>query len=164
MLFFPAQTEADFVILEKLAKTIWTEHYTPIIGEVQVEYMLEKFQTAEAISKQINEDGYLYFIIDDNKKNCGYIAVQPKDDELFLSKIYVESSKRGKGYGKKAMQFIMNIAMDYELKKITLTVNKYNSNSIKAYKKMGFECIDSLVQDIGNGFVMDDYKMEKSIS
>jgi hypothetical protein len=28
---------------------------------------------------------------------------------------------------------------------------------------MGFRNVGSLVQDIGNGFVMDDYKMEKTV-
>jgi hypothetical protein len=32
-----------------------------------------------------------------------------------------------------------------------------------AYQKIGFEIIEELVIDIGNGFIMDDYKMEKSI-
>lgn len=45
-------------------------------------------------------------------------------------------------------------------KKIQLTVNKHNINSINAYKKWGFKTIDSVVTDIGSGFVMDDYIME----
>ena len=47
--------------------------------------------------------------------------------------------------------------------KIWLTVNKYNTAAIKAYKKMGFINIAAITQDIGNGFIMDDYKMEKII-
>lgn len=33
----------------------------------------------------------------------------------------------------------------------------------KIYEKIGFITIDSVVTDIGNGFVMDDYIMEKAI-
>jgi ribosomal protein S18 acetylase RimI-like enzyme len=44
-----------------------------------------------------------------------------------------------------------------------LTVNKNNVNAIKAYEKMGFRNVGSLVQDIGDGFVMDDYAMEKTV-
>ena len=46
-------------------------------------------------------------------------------------------------------------------KKWYLTVNKYNSSSIEVYKKRGFEITDAAVTDIGSGFVMDDYIMEK---
>ena len=35
--------------ISALAGEIWREHYTPIIGAEQVEYMLAKFQTAERI-------------------------------------------------------------------------------------------------------------------
>jgi RimJ/RimL family protein N-acetyltransferase len=49
------------------------------------------------------------------------------------------------------------------LNKIALTVNKNNVNSIKAYEKMGFKNVGSVVQDIGSGYVMDDYKMEKTL-
>lgn len=44
-----------------------------------------------------------------------------------------------------------------------LTVNKNNVKAIRAYEKTGFKNIGSLVQDIGNGFVMDDYKMEQTV-
>lgn len=60
-----------------------------------------------------------------------------------------------------AMQFMVEFARERHLKKIVLTVNKNNLHSIAAYKKLGFTTVESLIQDIGNGFVMDDYKMEK---
>ncbi|NCA83730.1 MAG: GNAT family N-acetyltransferase, partial [Opitutae bacterium] len=43
-----------------LAREIWTQHYVPIIGAAQVEYMLEKFQSAEAIARQLAGEGYEY--------------------------------------------------------------------------------------------------------
>jgi RimJ/RimL family protein N-acetyltransferase len=67
------------------------------------------------------------------------------------------------GYGKKAVQFAEKVAKELDLNKIALTVNKNNVNSIKAYEKIGFKNVGSVIQDIGNGFVMDDYKMEKTL-
>ena len=46
---------------------------------------------------------------------------------------------------------------------IYLTVNKYNSGSIEVYKKLGFTVADQVVTDIGGGYVMDDYIMEKAL-
>ena len=51
-----AKTNLDFKTISVLAKNIWTEHYTPIIGLDQVNYMLEKFQSEIAIQNQINLD------------------------------------------------------------------------------------------------------------
>ncbi len=47
---------------------------------------------------------------------------------------------------------------------IVPTVNKNNSLAIRAYEKLGFENLGSIVADIGNGFVIDDYRMEKRIT
>jgi RimJ/RimL family protein N-acetyltransferase len=59
--------------------------------------------------------------------------------------------------------FLEDLARDKGLSKISLTVNIHNSNSIKMYEKVGFHICGTAVQDIGNGFVMDDYKMEKRL-
>lgn len=158
----PVQNESEIEVVVNLANEIWNEHFTPIIGKAQVDYMLEKFQSRKAISEQI-ENGFLYYLVRINKNSIGYIGIYPKQDELFLSKIYIRSSKRGKGYGRKAIQFLEKLAQEKGLRKITLTVNKNNTDTIKTYEKLGFKNVGSVVQDIGNGFIMDDYGMEKTI-
>jgi len=147
--------------VERLADSIWHEHYTPIIGTAQVEYMLKKIQSKGAISNQINKEGYLYYLLrDKNGRWIGYFAVVPRQTELFLSKFYIRYENRGKGYGKDAMEFIKSTAKDKGLAKIVLVTNKKNINSINAYKRLGFTITAPVVTDIGDGFVMDDYKME----
>ncbi len=158
----PAQTKENYLIIEELAKIIWTEHYTPIIGEDQVSYMLEKFQSKTAVEKQI-EEGMEYFLLMLQENPVGYFSFKITNDSIFLSKLYVLNSARGNGVGKKALLFIEEKGIEKELNKIRLTVNKYNSNSIKAYEKMGFKNIEAIVQDIGNGYIMDDYVLEKPL-
>ncbi len=154
--------ENQIETIEGLACKIWNEYFTSIIGKAQVDYMLEKFQSKKVITEQI-ENGFLYFIIKNNNEPIGYIGVLPKENQLFLSKIYITSAERGKGHGRKAIEFLVNLAIEEGLNKISLTVNRNNSATIKTYKKLGFEIRGSIVQDIGNNFVMDDYKMEKDI-
>lgn len=152
--------------IEALAKTIWTRHYTPIIGPAQVRYMLEKFQSRKAIRRQIKEEGIHYFLIQKgSEKPVGYLAVQPEKNpgELFLSKFYLLRQERGKGYGKKALRFIEAFGRKRELKKIRLVVNKKNADSLAAYLKMGFQKSGEIVTDVGEGFVMDDFILEKEI-
>ena len=161
-MFINVETTGHIEAVEALAKEIWTEHYTPIIGREQVEYMLARFQSELAISEQI-ADGYLYFLIEDMGQFIGYISVQPKDGELFLSKIYVRSSSRGMGHGRKAIDFAEELAREQGAGKIVLTVNKKNTLALKAYEAIGFRKIEAIVQDIGGGFVMDDYRMELEI-
>lgn len=150
--------EEDFLQVETLAREIWEEHYTTIIGAEQVAYMLEKFQSVKAMQKQVAE-GYEYFRIQEANRLVGYLAFKEEADGLFLSKVYVHSSARGKGLGKAAIEFVKAEAQNRGLSKIRLTVNKYNHNSIAAYLKMGFTKTRELVMDIGEGYVMDDYEM-----
>jgi ribosomal protein S18 acetylase RimI-like enzyme len=158
-----ATTKKEFQTIDALAKTIWTEHYTPIIGQEQVSYMLNKFQSTKVIEQQI-KDGASYYLLAYNENPVGYFSYSIKEDALFLSKLYVLSSARGNGIGKTAMNFMQDKVIELGLNKIQLTVNKYNYNSIKAYEKMGFINVKAIVQDIGNGYVMDDYVLEKEIS
>ena len=161
-MFIEVLTEEQIEIVESLAEEIWTEHYIPIIGKAQVDYMLDRFQSKQSISDQIRS-GFLYFLIKEDNQFIGYIGVQQKGDELFLSKIYIKSSERGKGHGKKAIQFIERLAKEKGVRKIALTVNKNNRGAIKAYEKLGFKNLGSLIQEIGNGFIMDDFRMEKTV-
>ncbi|HOJ79529.1 MAG TPA: GNAT family N-acetyltransferase [Clostridiales bacterium] len=147
--------------LAELAREIWTEHYTPLIGPGQVSYMLSKFQSAGSILNDIAANGYRYFIVYDGSKPAGYFAVKPEPDKkaLFLSKFYLEKSCRGRGISRIMLDRIMRIARESGLGYIWLTVNKYNETSIKIYQRLGFRIVEDIVTDIGNGFVMDDYKM-----
>jgi len=157
-----AEKYSNYEAIEKLANTIWREHYIPIVGKPQIDYMLDKFQSAKSIKKQI-EDGFEYFIIFYNDIPVAYTAIKQEADTLFLSKIYVLSDYRGEKIGKSSMLFIEEKAKTYNLLKIRLTVNKHNTNAIKAYEKLGFKNMRAIVQDIGNGFIMDDYLMEKTL-
>jgi RimJ/RimL family protein N-acetyltransferase len=156
----PVTNPDQIQAIVELADEIWTEHYTLIIGEGQVAYMLEKFQSNAAISGQI-KDGTLYYLILFDTKPAGYISVYKKNNSLFLSKFYVKKSLRGMGIGKTAMAFIDAIALELECDSISLTVNKNNTNSIKAYEKLGFVNQGPLVIDIGGGYIMDDFAFEK---
>lgn len=144
----------------QMAKGIWEEHYTPIIGADQVAYMLANFQSPEVLEKQM-QDGYRYFYLTHNGEIAGYMGIQPQKDVCFLSKLYLKKEYRGKGIARRAIEDIA--AMDSKWKKIRLTVNKHNDGSIAAYQKLGFATADSVVTDIGGGYVMDDYVMEKEL-
>ncbi|MCM1382704.1 MAG: GNAT family N-acetyltransferase [Muribaculaceae bacterium] len=140
-----------------LADEIWHEWFPRILSAEQIDYMVEKFQSAAAMTRQISEENYRYFIIRKGESCIGYTAIKPDGDSLFLSKIYIKKEHRGNGYGKEVFEFLKNICREEGFTSIWLTVNKYNESSIAVYKKIGFELFGEGVADIGGGFVMDDY-------
>ena len=159
----PATKRIDFDCISKLAHIIWYEHYVSIISLEQIDYMLNKYNSVQALEDQVNQ-GFLFFYITYNDSPVGYVGVKKESDYLFLSKLYVLSNYRGKKIGKAAMQHVIELAHSFKLQKVKLTVNKYNTNSILAYEKMGFIKTKEVVTDIGNGFIMDDYEMEMTIN
>ena len=146
--------------LAELASEIWHEYWNGVLSDKQIDYMLDKFQSEKAMTNQIKNENYTYFYLICNNQKAGYIALSKKQDYLFLSKIYIKREFRHKGFGRKAFDFIKQYSLENGYDKIRLTVKKDNQNSINAYIKWGFKTIDSVVTDIGSGFVMDDYIMD----
>ena len=148
----------DAALIETLAKEIWTQHYLPIIGQAQIDYMLEKFQSETVVRRDIN-NGYTYLIAYCGGTPCGYSAVK-ETDGIFISKFYVKQSYRGKGAGRAMLDAIHEYAKDLGATRIWLTCNKHNTVTLDIYRKLGFTAVDSIVTDIGGGFVMDDHVLE----
>jgi len=147
-----------------LAQEIWTEHYTPIIGEKQIDYMLQRFQSEQAITAQLSE-GYEYFLLSSEGKAAGYMAIfsDSKAGKTLLSKLYLRKTARGRGFGRELLRFAQAVCKERGIRTLWLTVNKNNHHSIAWYQEAGFTNTGSIVQNIGGGFVMDDYRMAKPL-
>lgn len=158
------KTEPQIAILAKLAREIWLEHYVPIIGQAQVDYMLETFQSEAAIAAQI-AGGQEYYLLSDEAVHVGYLGLVPDtvDSAMMISKIYVISERRGDGFGWKMLDLVESLCRERRISTLWLTVNKNNIDAINWYKRMGFSNAGPVVQGIGGGFVMDDYRMEKQL-
>ena len=126
--------------------------------------MLEKFQSAEAITSQI-ESGWEYYIAKLEGADAGYTGLVPDADrqKMMLSKLYVQKTFRGLGVGQRIIEFIEAKCRAYSITSLWLTVNRFNNGPIEWYKHHGFRITDEVKKDIGGGFVMDDYIMEKTI-
>lgn len=175
--FVPVRTSEQLATVAALAEEIWYEFYVPLIGRAQVDYMVAKFQNVAAMQSQIDQ-GYEYFLVrqaqagpgagppemgQEQDRDIGYCALQVQDRAMFLSKFYLHKNARGSGTGRKCMEFIEGLARRRELSLLWLTVNKGNP-AVQAYQRLGFRIAAELVMDIGGGFVMDDYRMEKPLA
>ncbi|MCI8360429.1 MAG: GNAT family N-acetyltransferase [Clostridiales bacterium] len=146
----------------KLAGEIWREHYGAILEPGQIEYMLQQFQSPAAIARQI-EEGYRYFLLKAEGRPAGYLAVKPEGERLFLSKLYMAKECRRRGFASQALEYLCGLCKRDGHKTIYLTVNKRNHGSIAAYGRLGFSKAREQTADIGNGYVMDDYIMERQV-
>lgn len=150
----------NIALTAQLGQEIWHEHYDSLIGPEQVGYMLEHFQSVPAITDQVAQ-GTVYLLAYWDGEPAGYCAFKPEETKMFLSKIYVRHAFRRHGIGTALFDQVQKASSGKSA--IYLTVNKHNSGSIEVYKKLGFAIVDQAVTNIGGGYVMDDYIMEKSL-
>lgn len=151
--------EEKFEELAEIADVIWHQCYRELLSGKQIDYMLGKFLSVEAFRRQA-EEGYIYrgLFIDDEL--VGFTGSQKQGDRIFLSKLYLLEKYHGLGLGKTMIDDCISLYPECSF--VYLTVNKYNS-SYNMYRHLGFEVIDSVVTDIGEGFVMDDYVMQRHL-
>lgn len=158
--------------LSQLATDIVREHFDPIIGTAQNEYMIGRFQTPEAIAAQL-DDGYEYCFVcppgttgtePPEERRIGFLAIRPRGDgELYLSKFYLRSDQRGRGYSHDMLEFVRREAARLGCDHIVLNVNRNNYQAILAYEHLGFRKVREEKNDIGAGYVMDDFVYELAL-
>ena len=157
------KTEAEIQRLADMAGKIWHEFFPGIISKEQIDYMVDKFQSFRAMTDQMQNQGYRYHVLEADGEPMGYTGWKLEDGKLFLSKIYLKKEARGKGYSSILFRFLEQQARENNASAIWLTVNKYNAHSIAVYEHKGFKTVRTQEADIGNGFIMDDYIMEKAM-
>ncbi|HWQ38099.1 MAG TPA: GNAT family N-acetyltransferase [Burkholderiales bacterium] len=81
-----------------------------------------------------------------------------------LDKLHVHPRHRGKGYGSALIRHVEQAARARRCGEIYLQVNKYSSGAINGYLRNGFAISRAVKVDIGGGFFMDDYVMEKALT
>lgn len=156
-------SENDIATIANLAFVIWNEYYPAIIGQQQVNYMLQKIYSAQAIKHQMQE-GQIFYIVSDDKKNVGFFSYSIKqDNSAFLHKLYILNDYRGKGTAQKILNFIELQLKKQAVKTYRLTVNRQNVRAINFYFKSGFKIEQVADFDIGNNFFMNDFVMIKRI-
>jgi len=153
----------DIMEVNRLAGLIWHEAYRGILAREQIAYMIERFQSVRAVTEQLALDGYRYFLLEQPEgESVGYCGVQLRGGRLFLSKIYLLPEARGQGLFRQVLDRLLGLCRETGAQTIWLTVNRFNERAIRAYRRAGFREVRTQVTDIGGGYVMDDYVMERA--
>ena len=163
----PVATEKQIIEVEQAANNVWHNYYKEIFSPEQISYMLKKYQSREALRKQLSE-GYIYYMLLSDEKLAGYMCMLRTDDYIYLARLYIKAEYRRQGLAKKAIRYIDTIFSDPEfgllhINKIRLKVERENSFAINVYEHLGFRKVRSEDTDIGGGFVCKEYIMERPI-
>ena len=158
-------TEADLGAVGELAAQIWRKHDPGIITTEQIEYMLSRGYSRDALRRFLVEDGAGLALAYVGRRLAAFAAYHRTDHagEIKLDKLYVHHDYHGRGVGSRLIAHVEAAARAQRRKTIVLNVNKNNVKAIAAYERNGFAVRESVIVDIGGGFVMDDYVMAKQL-
>ena len=157
-------TKEQLLIVRDLAFKIWPKAYGNIIAAGQIEYMLEMMYSIPSLEKQL-QNNKIFLLAEEKNQIIGFASYELNVDnsnKTRIHKLYVLPEIQGKGIGKQLINYIATIALTNNNLAINLTVNK-NNPAKDFYLKTGFEIKEEIVFDIGNGYVMDDFIMEKKL-
>ena len=158
-------TASDLPAISQLARIIWWRHYPGIISEAQIEFMLGWMYSLETLREELLDRGIRFerLLLEDDL--VGFAAYGPIEEKgaFKLHKLYVHPDQQGRGLGTRLLVYCEQAAASLGAERLILAVNKRNQRAIHTYKKNGYAILDSVVIDIGSGFVMDDFVMVKPL-
>ena len=157
-------TKEQMPIVRNLAEIIWPVTYGKIISSEQIDYMMDMTYSITSLEKQL-QNNKIFLLVEEEHHFLGFASYEVNCDnsnKTKIHKLYVLPETQGKGIGRQLIDCIADIALKNGNPALYLTVNK-NNKAKDFYIKNGFEITSSAVFDIGNGYVMDDYIMEKKL-
>ncbi len=158
----------DIPLIQELAHTIWPVAYENILSQAQLEYMLDSMYSLNALQSQIVNLQQVFLLAMEEEKSpiafasYGKISELSDDRKFKLHKLYVLPQYQGKGVGQLLIQYINNTIRSAQQTILSLNVNRHNT-AVEFYKRLGFRVVKEEDIDIGNGYFMNDYVMEKLI-
>lgn len=160
---FVVASKEQLPIVRELALIIWPPTFEDILSTAQIDYMLNMMYSIESLEKQL-ENNKVFVLAEESDRFVGFASYELnfENSKTKIHKLYVLPETQGKGVGRELIDYITQMALKNQNSILHLTVNKYNKAK-DFYLKNGFEITQEAVFDIGNGYIMDDYLMEKKI-
>jgi ribosomal protein S18 acetylase RimI-like enzyme len=147
-----------------LAQQIWPAAYGGILAQDKIEYMLNLMYSPSSLAKQMIDQKHSFLVMEEEEEPVGFASFSPLpgNKKYKLHKLYVLPDRQGKGMGKAMVDFIAEEISP--MGAVALEVNVYRENkAVEFYQRLGFTVTGETDLDIGNGFFMNDYVMEKKL-
>lgn len=158
-----AATENDIPLIRELTFRVWPQTYALLLSPDQISYMLDMMYSEASLQRQMKE-GCTFIIVREDNEPAGFASYQQTGPGLFkLHKLYVLPNQQGKGTGRLMIDYIIHEIQQQGATRLQLQVKRDNKARF-FYEKLGFSIIEEADFDIGNGYLMKDYIMQKTIS
>ncbi|MFK8163443.1 MAG: GNAT family N-acetyltransferase [Lewinella sp.] len=175
-------TAAEHETIQQIAHATWPDTFGDILSEAQIEYMLGMMYSLEAMQEQVVLGHVFHLLVEEQTghKNSDYPVgasatarryepvayvshqLNYKPGTTKIHKLYALPSVQGKGYGKAMIHKVEAIARAAGQQTLRLDVN-YENKAVGFYEYLGFEKVGRYDTDIGHGYLMEDWIMEKAL-
>lgn len=155
-----AQKE-ELNIIQHIATAAYGPAYLSILGQAQLDYMLGKIYSREALSGQYDQ-GHVFLISQLDEVDGGfasYSSADPAQRIYRLHKLYVLPDLQGTGLGGCMVREVVDRVREGGGRTLQLNVNRFNP-ARGFYERMGFTIKETVNIPIGEGYYMNDYVME----
>ena len=157
-----ALTMGEIPALVELAARIWRAHYAGMLSQAQIDYMLAQRYRPQLIAAQIEDPMQRWLVAAAGPGLVGYAHVYREDAQRAkLDKLYVAPERQRRGLGRALLAAAEDSARAWGASRLVVRTNKANAQALAAYARYGFGAAVAVVEDIGGGFIMDDYQLEK---
>jgi len=159
------QPTDNYKAIQDIAGKTWPVTYGAILSSEQIQYMFSMMYDLEALKNQAETKNHHFIIAGEDGNFLGFASYEFDylgEPKTKIHKIYILPETQGSGIGKKLLYYIAEKAKATGQEFLSLNVNRFNE-AVHFYNKMGFEKVGEEDINIGNGYLMEDFIMEKKL-
>ncbi|WP_298734009.1 GNAT family N-acetyltransferase [uncultured Chitinophaga sp.] len=157
-------TTTDITLIQELTERIWRPTYQHILSAEQIDYMIDLMYSTASLRRQMEALEHQFILLYDGTTAIGFAAYSTTDAAGIykLHKIYLDGGYQGKGVGKFLINAVITRVKAQQGHILELDVNRHNK-ARHFYEKQGFVVVKEKDTDIGQGYLMNDYVMQKTL-
>lgn len=158
-------TPESLAAVRAVADDVWPKTFAPILPAGQIPYMMRMMYAPEVMEAELAR-GVRFDLLRVGGEPAGYVSYEFDRGAGYvkLHKAYLLQKFQRRGLGRAMLDHVAAESRTMGAGKVRLNVNKNNARAIGVYRANGFIVAESVKNDIGGGFFMDDYVMEKPLA
>lgn len=158
------ETPESLEIIRNIAADVWPKTFRNILSPEQIAYMMKMMYAPEVMERELAQGFYFEALFLDGEP-AGYVSYSAYGEpgEAKLHKVYLLEKYQGRGYGSLLLRHVADRCRELGFRGLRLNVNKHNERARRAYLRNGYQEIEAVKIDIGDGFFMDDFVMRREL-
>lgn len=159
-------SEHHIPVIRSIAFATWPTAFGTILSQAQIDYMLDLMYNESELRKRMSNPNRNFYLYKHENEFVAFLVLEKDyngEKQFKVEKIYVLPQKQGLGIGQQLLEFTETTMKEAGYSTLILDVNRRNA-AVQFYQKLGFSILKEVDTDIGQGFYMEDYVMQKLLS